>query len=259
MNGRIWSTGSPAGAVRWKSTCSSEHKSRPEHWTLLQLLRYVVATGERFRKQHLKAQRLPPVYPLVPYHGERRWRAPQSFHERVEPLPEALAPFVPQFRYALHDISARTDVEIKGAVLTQLVLLALRHIFSDAPAERPRELLALIRQIDDLTAATEILHVLLSYCVQGSGRLDERDVRALLAEMPMGDTLMQTFLDRYRAQARQEGRKEGEAAVLLRLIERTFGPPGEAVRRRIAEADAETLLAWSERILTADDLDAVLH
>jgi predicted transposase YdaD len=74
---------------------------------------------------------------------------------------------------------------------------------------------------------------------------------------------METFLDRYRAEGRQEGRqegrREGEAAVLLRLIERKFGPPGEAVRQRIAAADAETLLAWSERILTAEDLDAVLH
>jgi hypothetical protein len=232
-----------------------EHKSWPEHWTLLQLLRYVVASGERFRKQHPKARRLPPVYPLVLYHGKRRWRVPRSFHELVAPLPEALAPFVPQFRYALQDISARTGAEIKGAVLTRLVLLALRHIFSDAPAERLRELLELIRQIEDVTAATEILYALLHYYVQASGRLDERDVRTLLAEMPMGETLMQTFIDRHRAEARQEG----EAAVLLRQIERKFGPPGEAVRRRIAQADAETLLAWSERILTAEDLDAVLH
>ena len=47
-----------------------EHKSQPEHWTALQLLRYVVAGGEQYLKQHRKAQRLPPVYPLVLYHGQ---------------------------------------------------------------------------------------------------------------------------------------------------------------------------------------------
>ena len=66
---------------------------------------------------------------------------------------------------------------------------------------------------------------------------------------------MQTFIDRYI----EQGRQEGEAAVLLRLIERKFGAPGETVRRRIADADADTLLRWSERILTADSLEAVLH
>jgi len=244
-----------------------EHKSRPEHWTLLQLLRYLVASGERHRKQHPKARRLPPVYPLVLYHGTRRWRVPASFHDLVEPLPEALAPFVPQFRYALHDISARTGAEIKGAVLTRLVQLALRHIFSDEPVERLRELLALIAQIRDLNEATEILYALLHYYVQANSRLDEQEVRTLLHETQFGETLMQTFIDRYREEGRQDGWQKGqqdgwqkgEAAVLLRQMERKFGPPGEAVRQRIAQADPETLLRWSERILTADSLEAVLH
>jgi predicted transposase YdaD len=255
-----------------------EHKSWPEHWTSLQLLRYVVASGEEYRKQHPKARRLPPVYPLVLYHGQRKWRVPTSFHGLVEPLPDALAPYVPQFRYALHDISARTDAEIKGEVLTRLVQLAMRHIFSKEPDRRLREFLVLIREIRDLDLATEILHVLLRYYVQGNPRMDETKVRGVLADTPDGDSAMQTFLDRYMEQAHQqglalgnkegrqegwregqrEGRREGEAAVLLRLIERKFGPPSESVRERIVQADAETLLEWSERTLTADSLEAVL-
>jgi predicted transposase YdaD len=58
---------------------------------------------------------------------------------------------------------------------------------------------------------------------------------------------------------RKEGRKEGEAAMLLRQIARKFGPPTETVRERIERADSETLLAWSDRILTAQTLDEVLH
>ena len=57
----------------------------------------------------------------------------------------------------------------------------------------------------------------------------------------------------------QEGRQEGEALVLLRQLELKFGPPSEAVRAQINAADAETLLRWSERILTAQTLDQVLR
>ncbi|WP_295446405.1 Rpn family recombination-promoting nuclease/putative transposase [uncultured Thiodictyon sp.] len=240
-----------------------EHKSRPEHWVLLQLLRYVVASGEEYRKQHPQARRLPPVYPLVLYHGSRQWRVPASFQDLVEPLPEALVPYVPQFRYALHDISVRTNAEIKGEVLTRLVQLALRHIYSREPTGPLRELLALMRQIADQTTATEILSTLLRYYVQANTRLDEETVRTLLKETPSGDAIMQTFIDRYIEQGRQQGwqkgRQEGVSNVLLRQIERKFGPPSESVRARIASADPETLLSWSERILTADTLDAVLH
>ena len=71
---------------------------------------------------------------------------------------------------------------------------------------------------------------------------------------------MQTFIDRYieegRQKGRQEGRQEGRATVILRLIERKFGPPSESVRRQIAAADPETVLAWSERIISARRADA---
>jgi predicted transposase/invertase (TIGR01784 family) len=69
-----------------------EHKSKPEHWTLLQLLRYVVAAGEEYRKPHPRVRRLPPVYPLVLYHGCRRWRVPASFHDLARQRQIALAP-----------------------------------------------------------------------------------------------------------------------------------------------------------------------
>jgi predicted transposase/invertase (TIGR01784 family) len=232
-----------------------EHKSRPEHWTLLQLLHYIAAEGHAYRKQHPKARRLPPIYPLVIYHGTREWRVPRSFHELVMPLPSTLAPYVPQFTYALHDLSARTDAEIKGEVLTRLVQLAMRWIFSREPVERLAELLTLIEQIQDRATALEILESLLRYYVQGTGRVEERDVRALLQQTSTGDPIMQTFIDRYI----EQGRQEGGAALLLRQIERKFGAPSAAMRERISNADPETLLNWSERILTADSVDAVLH
>ena len=48
-------------------------------------------------------------------------------------------------------------------------------------------------------------------------------------------------------EGRQEGRAEGEATLLLRQLTRRFGPLPESVR----EADADTLLAWGERLLDA--------
>jgi len=66
---------------------------------------------------------------------------------------------------------------------------------------------------------------------------------------------MQTFIERYI----EQGEKRGEAKLLLRLIERKFGPPTEPVRQQLLEADPETLLRWSDQILTADSLEAMLH
>lgn len=63
------------------------------------------------------------------------------------------------------------------------------------------------------------------------------------------------FIDRYIAQ----GKQCGEAKMLLRQIERKFGPPSEPVRARITRADPDTLREWSERILEAQSPDEALH
>ena len=138
-----------------------EHKSQPEHWVLLQLLRYTLASGELYRDQNPQAKTLPPIYPLVLYHGQAHWRAPAHFHDLIDPLPESIKPFVPQFGYALHDISAKSRTEIKGEVLSRLVQLALRHIHSDQPGERFRELLELMAKVSRDPTALDILESLL--------------------------------------------------------------------------------------------------
>lgn len=166
-----------------------------------------------------------------------------------------LKPFVPQFGYALHDISARSTTQIKGDVLSRLVQLALRHIYSDQPDKRLHELLTLIAKVSRDPTALDVLESLLRYYVQGTGRLDETEVRRLLEQTLSGEPLMETFIDRYIAQ----GEQRGEAKMLLRLIERKFGPASEPIRTRITEADSKTLLEWSDRILEARSLDEVLH
>ena len=60
------------------------------------------------------------------------------------------------------------------------------------------------------------------------------------------------------AEGIEEGRQEGEAALLLRLLTLKFGPPDPLIRRRIETADTDTLLRWAERILTASTLDEIL-
>jgi hypothetical protein len=71
----------------------------------------------------------------------------------------------------------------------------------------------------------------------------------LLLELP--------YLQRIRAAGRLEGRREGEAEMLLRLLRLRFGSMPAEVTTRVTTADPETLLRWSERVLSASTLEAV--
>lgn len=55
----------------------------------------------------------------------------------------------------------------------------------------------------------------------------------------------------------QEGRQAGEALLLLRQLERKFGRLDPQTRKRVRDADAERLLEWGERVLTAQRLEDV--
>ena len=61
----------------------------------------------------------------------------------------------------------------------------------------------------------------------------------------------------WRDRVREEGELAGEALLLTRLLQLKFGSLDDTVGQRIADADAETLLRWGGRVLTADSLAEV--
>jgi hypothetical protein len=88
--------------------------------------------------------------------------------------------------------------------------------------------------------------------------LDEEERARYQQEYPEEAEMMSGFAERFIEQGLQQGLQRGEAQMLLRLLARKFGEVPEGVRRRIEGADAETLLVWSERVLTAERLEEVV-
>ncbi len=98
----------------------------------------------------------------------------------------------------------------------------------------------------------------LDYIMQLPPELDRKFEEELVQA---GETAM-TYLSAFerRAMAKGEAKGEvkgevkGEAKLLLRQIERKFGEVTDEVRERIDAADSSQLLAWAERILTAESV-----
>ena len=54
-----------------------------------------------------------------------------------------------------------------------------------------------------------------------------------------------------------EGRRNGEATLLLRQLSRLYGPLKPAIEQRIRNAEADQLLVWGERLVISGSLDEV--
>jgi predicted transposase YdaD len=83
----------------------------------------------------------------------------------------------------------------------------------------------------------------------------------VIAGIPREEIRHTRAVQDWLAEGREEGRKEGEAAVTIRLLTRRCGPLSQATTARIQSLPLEQLEALAEALLDfqgADDLEAWL-
>lgn len=68
---------------------------------------------------------------------------------------------------------------------------------------------------------------------------------------------LQKGLEQGLEQGLERGRAQGSASVLLRQLNRRFGPLSPDVTRRLSQATSGQLEIWAERVLDAGTLDEV--
>ncbi|WP_437275390.1 DUF4351 domain-containing protein [Sorangium sp. So ce375] len=129
------------------------------------------------------------------------------------------------------------------------VLSAMAHGGGEQGARIAAAVLPAIRELDEETARFYGDLVLNS--------LNEAARRALEAMMK-GYEYQSEFAKKYVALGRDQGRREGERAVLLRLLRARFGELPEAAIARVEGAEIAAIEQWAERVLSAKTLAEVL-
>ena len=251
-----------------------EFQSTPDRWMALRALVYVGLLWQHLvREKHLPPDgRLPPVLPVVVYNGDPRWAMPLALRELVG-LPEdtPLWRYQPQMRYHLVDEGAFSEDDLAARDTLAALLFRLEA------SPDPERVVALADAVlawfgrhpgfDGLRPLfAELLGGLMGPLAPGVRVPEELlEVRNMLATR--AEDWKRQWLQEGRAEGLTEGRAEGlteglvkgEAALLLRQLERRFGALPTEVRARVAAADTAALEAWGLRVLDAGSLDDVLR
>ncbi|MCW1970723.1 MAG: Rpn family recombination-promoting nuclease/putative transposase [Anaerolineae bacterium] len=192
-----------------------EHKSYPDRWVSLQLVRYVVRVWEYMHKN--KAKRLTLVFPMVVYHGKRTWTVKRNLHALVDLRGlEELARYVPNFDYHLLDMSALEDDALDDAEVVNVALGAMKHIFDD----NMRDAFArLVKQLRQLSAAERQrwIKIILSYVGKAASKLDKQDVEQVFSTHEDAETKenLMTLAQQWINEGKQVGLLEGKQVGLL--------------------------------------------
>ena len=250
-----------------------EHKSHIDATTPLQILKYMVNIWHREIEGGTAKDRLPPIIPLVFFHGQGRWTAARSVIEMID-APEELAPLMREFAYVLHHLGEIEPLRLSETPEVRAGLLALRVVHAE---NIPADLLDLMT--GGTVAGSEFERHIVRYIAERMNltlpmlEASLRRTKPDRWETLMG-TVAETWIEQGRAEGiekglaqgvekgladgRAEGRKEALAGLLLRQLELRFGSVPDAVRDQVRGASVSELEAWAEAVLDAASPEDVL-
>jgi hypothetical protein len=195
-------------------------------------------------------------------HDERQWRVPRSFGELYaidgarRPM---LQPYLLDFEYALDDLTAVSEAELRARAMTTAAKVALfclkrARVAEDMVTELEGWLDAL-REIEAAPNGRAAIISVLTYVLRVSRTPLERIrhvARALGAKSE--DAMMSTLEELI-----EEGKAKSKAEDLLAILEARGLPISEAERSRILTCTAvSTLGRWVVRAVTAATTAEVL-
>lgn len=236
-----------------------EHKSRPDRFVALQLLRYMVLRWEQDHREHPR-QPLRPILPLVVYHGRERWRVPTNFASLLaEPTP--WSDYCPDFQYLLLNFSRHAPPPTAGDPRLLARLLALRAAFGEDLEATLNRVLDHLAQLRDMGLLVREWRLILLYIgATPAGALapgvDQVAIRVLRSRgAPMVNQWLK-YEDSLRAEGRQQGMEQGLEEGLRQgialALELKFGTAGRGLMPSIDRLpDARRLQVALEAVRSA--------
>ena len=261
----------------------AEHKARADWWTLGQIATYLgeIWTVGQFQTGRGKIRRYPTVIALLLYSGLTEWPFKDILADVIEspqgvekPASSSMAElirtrFVRRSLAESHPDHVFSHKVLRGAV-TMALLAADKKL--DGVAEASDEMLVRWdRQFDHVLECIEHSNLgdyfgnwLMNAIEDRRGRLrSAEERRASRGTMREGKgtmaTLAEQFMQKGHVKGLEEGRAEGQAKLVLRLLEHKFGSVAEEHRRQVLEAGPDRIDEMSVALLNATSIDEAVN
>jgi predicted transposase/invertase (TIGR01784 family) len=199
-----------------------EFQSTVEWFMALRFLRYTCEFYE-FLIQKKSLKKLPAVFPILLYNGDRRWTAPVNIKELIEeciPLN-----YIPQFEY--YKI---IENEIPKEVLLQIqnVVSAIFYVENSSPVEVKAEMSKLVELLKkENTGVLKLFSNWINnfFRIKGESGGEEvsREINNLMEVRTMFETKVKEYGDMLMKQGIEQGELIDKQNVLIKQLSKKFG------------------------------------
>ena len=154
-----------------------EHKSYipKQPGPAFQLLRYMVEQWYDLEKKGLLGSKLPPIFPILIYHGKQGWTHGVHFHDIVHLPHDDMKPYVPDFQYLLFDASKENEDQYITSVVIRCWLIIVKYLNDPVMREKLSEVLRLLHNFLENREAREYIEIFMKYLANTDNKVT-RDV-----------------------------------------------------------------------------------
>ena len=228
-----------------------DHKSAPDKWVSIQLLRYIMLIYASELKKESPPEILPEVFPVVFYHGKEDWKHSLQCADAIDAVNTE---HVPHFKPLLFDLNRIDNKRLLGSVQTVVGLLSLKyikHYFTES-------LLAfLLQELHRLPRESSFLHEFYTTLLKFKAEEELQTFLQLAREMNYRD--MEVDIMTREQRLLKDGRIEALQDSLKRLMKKKFGLETEESVKINQIKDTAKLEAALDEILTAETRQQVLE
>lgn len=194
-----------------------EHKSYQEQQVSFQLLRYMVRIWEQQQRQNKK---LTPIFPMVFYHGQAKWRISLNFLKLFS-FPKVLEPYLLNYRYWLCDLSQYSDEGLKGAALLQVAMITMKYIFSESLKDELPNIFNLFQELRHLQTGMDYFECVFRYLMSSAETITEDNLREnVKKQLAEGGQIMGTIAQKYIDIGMEKGMEKGmERGKIIGLLD----------------------------------------
>jgi len=210
-----------------------EFQSYVDRFMAVRVLSYVTSFYLDYARDNKHVRKLPPVFPIVLYNGDRRWTAPTTLSALLQE-PTLLGKYTPRFQY----------FKVAEREYSKEELLRIRNIVSTlflAEAYYDRELiinecLSVFRHEDDRQAVSLLLNWFRQLMEHGQVQAgDYRELELVFRDVEEAKGMLITALEKERKKMRAEMRVEVREEVRAEVAQEVRAEVAQEVRAEVAQ------------------------
>ena len=188
-----------------------EHKSSIPVRPAFQLLRYMVEQWYELEKIGAFGSKLPPIFPILMYHGGKGWSHGVHFHDIVNIPHDDMKAYIPDFQYFLSEAATEDEDRYHTSAVIKCWFLVVKYIKDPVMREKLFELVKLLHDFLDQDTAFEYIDIFFKYLANTDSNITRIDaVKAIETTFPgRGADMAKGWAQEYVNEGRLEGRNEG--------------------------------------------------